>query len=262
MSNFVVVLLLMVPGGAVDPQTGPQRLQKAATLSPRDIANKAIEAHGGADKLGRFKATMTTVHGKLHEPSRTAVFTGRSADELPARQWYDYNVELPDGRKIQLIGAVDGNHEWTTIGGVDESYNKDEMMEVREGLHDEYVATLRPLLDQSVTLASAGETQIDGKPAVGIVVTVKGHRPVQLYFDKTSWLLVKSQCRQKNIQTDRFYIREVFFSRYRPVNGIQCAHQTKTNRDGKVFSEYELSDIKVLEKLEDTLFAQPVSKKP
>jgi hypothetical protein len=49
---------------------------------------------------------------------------------------------------------------------------------------------------------------------------------------------------------------------YRPVNGIQCAHQTKTTRDGKLFSEYELSDIKLLEKLDDALFVEPAGKTP
>jgi hypothetical protein len=262
MSNFIIVLLLTLPGGPGDPLPGPQTSPNAATLSPRDIADQAIKARGGAEKLGRFKATMATIDGKLYHSSGIAVTTGQSADEGADRQWYDYKVELPDRRKIRLAGAVDGNREWTTVDGVVEHQTREELDEVREGMYGEYVATLRPLLDRSVPLARVGQLEVDGKPAVGIIVTVKGHRPVRLYFDNASWLLVKSECRQKNLRADRFYVREVFFSRYRPIRGVQCAHHTETNRDGKLFSEYELSNMKLLEKLDDDLFVEPASKTP
>jgi hypothetical protein len=88
MSYSVVVLLLMglVSAGEQQPAS-----QQSAGMSPREIADKALQAHGGAEKLSRLKATMATVHSKLHGPSGTAIFTGQSAEGAD-RQWYDYNT--------------------------------------------------------------------------------------------------------------------------------------------------------------------------
>jgi hypothetical protein len=66
--------------------------------------------------------------------------------------------------------------------------------EAKEQAHAGWVATLAPLKDaKRFTLATLGEIKVEDKPALGVKVSRQGPRDVDLYFDKRSGLLVRTE---------------------------------------------------------------------
>src|SRR5437016_4035413 len=63
----------------------------------------------------------------------------------------------------------------------------------QEEFYSVNVEMLAPLLkEKAYTLSTLDEIKVDGKPAVGVKVSAKGHRDIELYFDKESHLPVKT----------------------------------------------------------------------
>jgi len=223
------------------------------TTALRALVDKAIEAHGGAAKLVRYTAATWEAKGKLFILGRTTEYEGRFAEQLPKRQWFDVRFDTL-GRQYRLTGAVSGDTQWLTTNGEKEQMSPAEFAEERERMHADWVATLRPLLDRSIPLAPAGETKIDGRTAVGIVVEMKGHRPVKVFFDKEKGLLLKSEFRERDVETGRESTREEFYGGHREFAGLMYHTRTKTRKDGQPYSESERSNIKPMRHLDDSLF--------
>ena len=99
---------------------------------------------------------------------------------------------------------------------------------------------------------------MNGKKAALVVVTPKGlDREFKLYFDKESGLLVKSGHQGKGpgedgAQADVY--QESFPSEYKKVNGVQVATKLVVHNDGKKFMTLNMSDVELLEKLDDSEF--------
>jgi hypothetical protein len=225
-------------------------------LGPRAIIDRAIEAHGGATKIGRFKAATWNAKGKLFVLGGTTEYVGQFAEQLPERQWFDTRFEAR-GQKIHLVSAVSGDRQWETTNGQKEHMSPAELAEERERMHADWIATLRPLLDRSILLAPVGGVEIDGRATVGVVVEAKGHRPVKLFFDKQSGLLLKSQVRERDVETGQESIREEFYSGYQEFAGLKYHTRTRARKDGKLYSESERTGIKPTGRLGDHLFAEP-----
>ena len=88
-------------------------------------------------------------------------------------------------------------------------------------------------------------------------VTRKGRRDIDLYFDKESGLLVKTETRVKDEGSGQEVSEETFVTDYKEVQGVKQATRFTINRDGKPFMEGEATDIGLAEKLDASVFAKP-----
>ena len=136
----------------------------------------------------------------------------------------------------------------------------EELDEVKEELHVEYVQTLVPLLkDKAYTLNALGEIKIHDRPAVGIRVTSKGHKDVNLYFDKATGLLTKSERRALN-DNKMEVSEETFYGDYKDVDGVKVPMKVVVHHDGKKYVEMEITEQRFLDQLDDSEFARPGAK--
>jgi hypothetical protein len=119
------------------------------------------------------------------------------------------------------------------------------------------VLTLLPLRDRDYELAPVGELKIGERTAVGIRVSHKGRRDINLFLDKETGRLLKSETRAKDVQAGKEFTQETLYSEYKEVDGVPVAHKFIMNRDGKPFLELEMSDYKAHEKLDDSTFGKP-----
>ena len=222
----------------------------------RVLIDKAIGARGGSTKLAQYKAATWDAKGKLFILGKPTEYTGRFAEQLPEREWFDLRFEAR-GEKVHLVGAVSRDGEWQTTNGQKEHVSPMELAEERERMHGDWVATLRPLLGRSIPLASAGKVEIHGRGAVGIVVETPGHRAVKLFFDKENGLLLKFEVRERDVETGHESTREEFYDGYRDFGGLKYHTRTRVRKDGKPYSESHRSGIKPLERLDDHLFLPP-----
>jgi hypothetical protein len=265
----VVILLGVLPAP-------PARADEAE--SPvRAILDKAIEAHGGKDVLTRYKGMVTKSKGQFF-----GLALARERSDPPIDYASTGSFQAPDrlrmeatgrqvrvdrtGRKVITLTAVrviNGDRGWRIINGKEEVLPRDQMDEAREQMHLTLVTRLVPLLDKEYQLAVVGEGKVEGRTVVGLRVSRKDYRDIQLFFDKETGLLRVSRVRVKDLyNSSKESIARTVYSRYRKVKGMQVAYKVVTYYDEEPYIEYEVTEATPVEKLDDRLFRKPEAKKP
>jgi hypothetical protein len=113
-----------------------------------------------------------------------------------------------------------------------------------------------PLLkEKEYELSLIGEEKVEDKPAIGIRVVTKGKKDVNLYFDKKSNLLLKTEYRSVDPFTKNEINEERIITEYgKNKDGIPVPKKVVIKHDSKVFLELEVSDIEFLEKIDESEF--------
>lgn len=240
--------------GFVVAVAAPARADDAAEA--RALVEKAVKAHGGQDKLDKFRGHVFKFKGKFHGMGEAIDMTGEVASQGSDKQKVDVEVEA-GGMKFRFTVVVDGDKGWTRMGDETKEMDKDLLAETREQAYAGWVATLAPLKDKGFTLATTGETKVEKKAALGVKVSKKGHRDIDLYFDKETGLLLKSETRVKQDGSDQEVNEETFFEEYKDAQGTKQAQKFSVKRDGKLYLEIEATEITLAEKLDAGTFAKP-----
>jgi hypothetical protein len=218
---------------------------------------KAIKAAGGEEKLNKFKAETFKGKGKFYGMGEGLDYTGEWAVQRPDR--FRVKIESKAGdQTFTFIRVINGDKIWMKLGAdVQEVKDKDELAEAREEMHIGQVQSLAPLMGKDYEFTLLGEIKVEGKPAVGIRVSHKGRRDVNLYFDKDASLLVKSEAVVKDPMAGKEVTQESIYSDYKEVQGVQRAWKVVINRDGKRYVDGEVTEIELHEKLDDAAFSKP-----
>ncbi len=129
------------------------------------IVDKAVTAHGGADKLLRiFRWKEKYYFGESKEG------TVRKAELRPPEVWWN-------GSKDIAAGNADRSDKTYLV----------------------WTWTLVPLLEKDSKLALLPDLDVDGKPAPGIKPTREGRREISLYFDKETGRLARINWRTYHV---------------------------------------------------------------
>jgi len=220
------------------------------------VVKKAIQAHGGADTLDKYKAGRFKLTGDIVIAETEVEFSGSVAYHLPDR----FRLTMSGmymGEKLLIEQVVNGDKIRNTVrlGDMDISPNgEDDKEEVKFGVVLQEAEQLTPLLDaKKFTLKAADDADVDGKKAAVVVAQPSAvKREIKMYFDKESGLLVKTANRGRITGDDgqsKEVDEETYGSGYKAVNGMQVPTKLVINHDGKKFMSMELTDIEVLEKI-------------
>jgi hypothetical protein len=106
-------------------------------------------------------------------------------------------------------------------------------------------------------LAPLPDILVEGKPAAGIRVRSRGHKDINLYFDKKTYLLVKLQRRTDDPMIGEEVNEERIITEYQDVQGIKTTKKSVIFRDGKKYLDMEVVEAKYLEKVDDREFVKP-----
>jgi hypothetical protein len=234
--------------------TAPLRADDAADA--RAIIEKAVKAHGGQDNLDKFTGHVTKFKGTLHAMGMAIPMTGEISMQGNDKVRVDVQVEA-GGMKFHVINVVAGDKGWAKIGDDTKEMSKDELTEGIEQAHSGWVTTLAPLKGKEFKLSTVGEIMINDRPALGVKVATKGRRDVDLYFDKETGMLVKSETRVKDEGSGQEVTEESFPSDYKDVQGTKQSMKFTIKRDGKPFMEGEASEMSLVDKLDANLFTKP-----
>jgi hypothetical protein len=161
-----------------------------------------------------------------------------------------------DGQAISLMSVVNRDKGWLKINETTIDLSADQLAETKEQAYAGWVATLLPLKDKAFVLSPFGETEVAGRKAIGVNVTREGHRPVNLFFDKETTGLVKTESRVKDDTTGQEVTEESTYGEYKIVDGVLQAMKITVKRDGKPHADVEVEEIKPSEKLDDSVFAK------
>jgi hypothetical protein len=224
----------------------------------RAIIDKAIAAHGGEAKLAKFPAATLKGNGKFYGMGEAI----------------DYNIEIASGDKkfrfaldmtvmnfdLKIAVVVNGEKGWEKVNDDVKEMGADELAEHKEQMHSYAVVSLLPLKkDKAYELSLIGDMQVGDQPAVGVRVSKKGHRDVSLFFDKAKGHLVKSEFVIKDIKGggDKEMIQTNLYQDYKEFQGTRHPTHLVTERDGKKFTDTQVTELQLLEQLDNSTFDRP-----
>jgi hypothetical protein len=219
------------------------------------LVKKAIKAHGGAKNLAKQKASHVKGSGTL-DFMNNAKFTTDTFFQDPDKFKNVVEVEI-NNMNVSVIQVFNGKRFWiNAMGKTIELKDKKDIAELKENLYVENLTNLIGLLDKGVTLSPLGEVKVNDKAAIGVRASSKGHRDVNLYFDKKTHMLVKSESRTVDLAKQEVS-QEKYYSDYKLENGIQQPRKLIIHQDGKRHITLDIISITFVERHEDSVFAEP-----
>ena len=173
-----------------------------------------------------------------------------------------------DSSKIQGMNAVyqfdlsgdGGGEKWVKLADGNEVKVTDEILdEFKEAAYSMQLMQGLFMKDKSVKYASLGAVQVKGKPAAGVRVSREGKKDINLYFDNGTGLVTKVEMRKRDIMSGQEVTEERYITEYQEVSGRKVAKKVEVQRDGKALIEAEVTEMQILEKVDDSEFVQPKS---
>ncbi len=228
----------------------------ADDAASRAIVEKAIERLGDADRLAKFHAMTSKLKGTIQLNGARISFTGEINLQGGTQQRISVSL-LIDSQAITFASIVNQSGGWQKINDNTIDMSPDQLADAKESAYTAWVTTLLPLRDKAFKLAPFGEVEIDGRKVVGVNVTREGHRSLNLFFDKETYRLVRSDATVRDEMTFKDVSEETTYGDYKAFEGIQHPTKLKIKRDGLSYAELEVEDFKASEKIDDSTFAKP-----
>jgi hypothetical protein len=221
----------------------------------KEVIKKAIAAHGGEDKLAKFKGAKAKAKGTITIQGQAIEFTSESVSMRPDKAKNLINAEVMN-MPIKIEQVWSGKKFRQTINGMEQPMNDDLKKEQEQALKLQSVSDLIPLLTEPGWKLEIGDAnaKVGDSPAVAVKVSGNGLNEIKLYFDKKTNLLVKLERQGLDPQGESGK-QESVFSNFKEFDGIKRPTKTVVTQDGKKFLETEVTEHKHFEKIDDKEFA-------
>lgn len=240
---FASTLLAVLAGVAM--------LRSGQDPDPNKIIQDSIEAMGGAEALAKHNAATWNEKGTYYGMDEKGVpFSGK------------YAVQWPDQFRMEIEGVftlvINGDKGWVKSGDKAVDMDKKQLDVMILNHKAGWVSTLLPLKDKAFKLSYSGEDKVYDRPAVAVKVTREGFPDVKMVFDKATGLPMKAEYRTKSPEQNfKEIVNETYFKNYKRLEGIRTPTTIIIKQDGKPFVEADITDLKAVGKLEDSVFAKP-----
>jgi len=230
---------------------------KAEPLSDaKTIVAHALQAMGGADKLTAIQAATWTAKGKFFGYGDGVDYLGSFAAEGVAKGRTRMEFEL-NGKRQTVIAVLNADRGW--IRTDDELVKLDEKTVHTQQQHAYFIelASLKPLArhDDGLTLATLGEATTEETVAWIIQVSRAGSPDVKLFIDKSTHLPSKAEWKDQVM--GKVHTFEILLSNYQEIAGVRFAMRIESKVDGRLFQDSDISDFRVVERLDSRLLEMP-----
>jgi hypothetical protein len=235
---------------------GLAQTAKAAEDEAATIIEKAIKAHFPKGMDTKNQGLRTKSKGTLHIMGVDLDFTQEVAVQMPNK--FKESMELTVmNQKVAVTSVYNGKEAWIRAGDQDVKVTEEILAEFKEAAYSMNIMQGVFLKDKSVKFTLVGEIKVKDKPAIGVTVSRKGNKDINLFFDKETGLIAKVEMRRRDINTNEEVTEERIITEYQEVEGRKVAKKVEVLRDGKAFMEVEVMEMKILEKVDDSEFIQP-----
>ena len=224
----------------------------------RALVIDAMKVHGGKETLKKHQGVQGKYKGEVEVNGMTIKMEGEIFLQSPERMKNIIKIEV-NNMNIEVQQGFDGKVLWLNVAGNNQEIkDKDLIQEMKENMYSEQVASLIDLDSKDFKLSALGEMKIKDKDSVGVRVSKEGKRDVNLWFDKKSHLLVKSEFRAKDPFGQMGEAnQEKYFSDYKAIMGIQTPSRVIVHNDGKRLVDMEVSEVRYHERLDNSYFTRP-----
>lgn len=185
--------------------------------SARAVIQRAVEAHGGIERLAKLKSQVRSMKGELNFGGAVPA-TCEVSCELPGKIRWAYELDKGN-QKAQITLVLNEDKGWQAGSGAIKEMNKQQVDEVGEELYVLWVTTLVALRDPGFELAALPEITVAEQPAAGVKVARKGRPDLKLYFDKKTGLLAKVE--RKGTEAGTEITRAYFFSEPKEFDSLK-----------------------------------------
>jgi hypothetical protein len=226
-----------------------------AADEPKDILAKAIKAHGGEEALTKYKAAQSKNKGKINIPGLGETEFSQDVSYMIPDKFKDVMELKVGGKNVTVLTLVNGDKISVEVDGKAIDIGDKANDALKDAGHILQIARLVPLKGKDYELSLIGEDKVEGKKVIGIRVSKKDEKDVNVYFDKETWLLTKLEYRGAEPGTGKEVNEERIITEYsKPKDGPPTPKKIIIKHDGKLFLEAEVLEVKNFEKLDDSEF--------
>jgi hypothetical protein len=223
----------------------------------RAVIEKAIEAQGGEKTLAAIKATHVKAKGSIAVMGQDADFNIEIFNNVPDQTKAVIQLSF-NNMNFEILNVVDKDKGWASFAGMVKDLEADDIKEAKEQRHVESVTNLIALKDKAFQLAPLGESKVGETPVVGIQVSKKDHRDVNLFFDKKTHRLLKAEYRAIEPIMKQEVNQEKFYSEFKElVPGATMASHFLIKNDGNKFMEMDITELRSVDRHDASVFAKP-----
>src|SRR5262245_20483624 len=229
---------------------------RADEAAPSAVLDKAIKALGGEAKLAKAAAFSRKAKGTISFGDNDSEFTSETVVQGLDHFHSTFEGEFNDN-KFKGVTVIDGEKGCRKFGDNKFEMDTDATANEKRNIYVQIVTgTILPRKGKEFKVESAGEEKVGDKPAAALKVTGPDEKDFTLFFDKESGLPVKLVAKMRGFQGEEF-TQETTFSDYKDFDGIKQATKIEAKRDGETFMKQEITEFKVLEKVDTKTVAEP-----
>jgi hypothetical protein len=232
---------------------------RGADNEAKAIITKAVKAHGGEEALLKYKGAQAKNKGKLKLPGLGEVEIIQEIAVMQPDKFKEVVEFEIMNQKVRVETVVNGDKASIEANGKAVPLTDDIKKTLKEAQYTIKAARLAALVkDKGYDFESLGEIKVDGKPALGVRITSKGHKDINMYFNKETGLLAKVESRSSDPTTGKEFTEERIIMSYgeKGKEGIPVAKKVVVKHDGELFLEAEVVEYKLLEKIDDSEFTK------
>jgi hypothetical protein len=209
----IAVLLLARPCAALAQDEGAKA-----------IIQKALQAQGGIDKVTTPAGSYRKIKGVFY--SDNFKFTGESWNQTGNRLKIVLHGADDNDPQLRII-VQNGASGWNGYNGFVWPFDEPMKKSLAKSAYVDKVTGLVSLLrDKGYTLTVLPASNVKGTMAAGVKVRFANQNDVELYFDKTRGLLVKSAYHVVDINTNQDKFQEVYYSNFQLCDPLAAELQT------------------------------------
>ena len=231
-------------------------LVRADDTDPSAVLDKAIKAMGGEEKLKKIDAVTWKSKVAITFNENTSQFTSHSTLQGLDHYRSEFEGEF-GGNPFKGVTVLNGDKGWRKFGDNKMDLDGDALANEKRQIYLQAIpGLLLPLKGKGFKIASAPEEKVGDKPAAGIKVTAPDGKEFTLHFDKESGLPVKLVATVVGFGGDEF-TQETTYKDYKDFDGIKKATKADSKRNGEDFVKSEVTEFKVLDKVDPKAFSEP-----
>lgn len=244
------MLTLLIAIGVVT--SAPPAVPDSA-IAIRKIIERGIEAQGGEQQ---FEKLSKPWRGKIRGKAGMLDITGEMLHQSSTQSKISTVIHVGP-LSTEVVVVSNGDKTWNRIAGFTNEVTGKDLEEMKDGNYRHHVRNLLPLSrERGIELSLLPETLVSGQPAVGIRVKSKGHRDIDLYFDKDTGLVVKTESRVLP-PGKRPIVLEQILSNYRDFDGLKLPTKFTKFENQRQTSVEEFVDITFVDHMDDREFEKP-----
>jgi len=221
------------------------------------IVDKAIKAMGGEEKLKKAATASWKAKGIITFQGNDNELTSQTTIQGLEKSRREIEGDF-GGNKFMGVVILNGSKGWRKFGDDEKEIDGDALEKEKRRQYVQLVPILLlPLKDKAFKVDTAPEEKVDDKPATVLKVTGPDGQDFKIFFDKESGLPVKHSAKVFGFGDQEEVDEDVTYSDYKDFDGVKKATKSHGKRNGEKFIENEITEFKVLDKVDPETFAVP-----